>query len=232
MAILHFPPIETASREGLLAIGGDLEVASLKLAYENGIFPWPTEEYPLLWFAPPRRAILEFKDLRVPKRMQRELKNKKFRFAIDRDFSSVIEACAEGRTRRSDGTWINPMMLDAYQRFHKAGHAHSFEVYNEAGQLAGGLYGVGLGKMFAGESMFFHESGASKAALIYAVEYLKSKGGRWMDIQMMTPLLRNLGAKEISRKVFMEKLGTAVKAPPLFDFPPARPHDHPSHSRD
>lgn len=215
MAILHFPPVETASPEGLLAIGGDLEVESLKLAYENGIFPWPTEDYPLLWFAPPRRAILEFKDLKVPRRMRRELKAKDFRFAVDRNFPAVIRACAAGRMRKTQGTWINPMMIRAYIRFHEAGYAHSFECYR-GDRLVGGLYGVGLGKMFAGESMFFHETGASKAALLYAVEYLRERGSKWMDIQMMTPLLRSLGAKEVSRRAFMERLAVALRAPDLF----------------
>lgn len=212
MTILHFPPIETASPEGLLAIGGDLEVESLKLAYENGIFPWPTEDYPLLWFAPPRRAILDFKDLKIPKRMQRELKVKAFQCAIDRNFPAVIRACATGRTRKTQGTWINPMMIRAYIRFHEAGYAHSFECYRGE-RLVGGLYGVSMGRMFAGESMFYHESGASKAALLFAVDYLRRQGGKWMDIQMITPLLRDLGAKEIPRKLFMERLATALAAP-------------------
>lgn len=211
MAILHFPPIETASPEGLLALGGDLEVESLKLAYENGIFPWPTEDYPLLWFAPPRRAILDFKDLKIPKRMQRELKAKAFQCTVDRNFPAVIRACAAGRTRKTHGTWINPMMIRAYIRFHEAGYAHSFECYRGE-RLVGGIYGVAIGKMFAGESMFFHESGASKAALLFAIEYLQTQGGKWMDIQMMTPLLRDLGAKEIPRKLFMERLALALAA--------------------
>ena len=215
MAILRFPPIETASPEGLLAIGGDLEVSSLKLAYENGIFPWPTEDYPLLWFAPPRRAILDFKELHVPKRLERELKAKDFQCAIDRNFPAVIRACASGQTRKTQGTWISPSMLRAYIRFHEAGYAHSFECYRD-GRLVGGMYGVGLGKMFAGESMFYHESGASKAALLFAIGYLQEHGGKWLDIQMMTPLLRSLGAKEISRRQFMERLATALKAPDIF----------------
>lgn len=215
MAILRFPPIETASPEGLLAIGGDLEVTSLKLAYENGIFPWPTEDYPLLWFAPPRRAILDFKELHIPKRLERELRAKDFHCVIDRNFPAVIRACAVGQTRRTQGTWISPSMLRAYIRFHEAGYAHSFECYRE-GRLVGGMYGVGIGKMFAGESMFYDESGASKAALLFAISYLRERGGKWMDIQMMTPLLRSLGAKEISRRQFMERLATALKAPDIF----------------
>src|SRR4030095_1786712 len=151
MAILKFPPVEWASPEGILAIGGDLEVETLNTAYRNGIFPWPTDEFPLLWFAPPERAILEFKDFKVPRRMMQELKSKSFHFEVDRDFSSVIRACAEGRTRKSVGTWITPEMREAYIVFHRAGFAHSFECYDGAGRLVGGMYGVSLGGMFEGE---------------------------------------------------------------------------------
>jgi len=216
MAILRFPSVETASPDGLLAIGGDLEVPSLKLAYESGVFPWPTEEFPLLWFAPPRRAILDFRDLRIPRRLRQELKKQNFRYAVDRDFPSVIKACAVGYTRKSWGTWLTLGMVQAYLRFHEAGYAHSFECYNEQDELVGGLYGIGMGGMFAGESMFYLESGASKAALLFAVEELKARGADWMDIQMMSPLLKMLGAKEISRNAFMGMLKTALRNKPLW----------------
>ncbi|HEX5034029.1 MAG TPA: leucyl/phenylalanyl-tRNA--protein transferase, partial [bacterium] len=197
-------------------IGGDLEVSSLKLAYENGVFPWPTEDYPLLWFAPPQRAVLKFSDLRVPKRMRRELSGKEFYFDVDRNFESVIVHCAASLTRKSIGTWITPWIVEAYLRFHQAGFAHSFECYDSDGDLVGGLYGVAMGGMFAGESMFFLSSGASKATLLYAVETLQARGARWMDIQMMTPLLQRMGAREIPREEFMALLGSALAAPPLF----------------
>jgi len=216
MVIKMFPPVENASPEGLLAVGGDLEVNTLKTAYQNGIFPWPTEDFPLLWFAPPRRAILEFKDLKVSNRLQRELKSKDFHFKVDQNFQKVLRACAEGLTRDSKGTWITPEMIVAYQKFFKAGYAHSFECYNAADQLIGGMYGVSLGKMFAGESMYYWESGASKATLIYACRYLEEKGAFWMDVQMMSPLLANFGAKEISREKFMVKLNHALSQKPLF----------------
>lgn len=216
MTILRFPPLETASPEGLLAIGGDLEISSLKLAYENGVFPWPTEDYPLLWFAPPQRAVWKFEGLRVPKRMGRELKGKKFYFDIDRNFESVIVHCAAGLTRKSIGTWITPWIIEAYMRFHQAGFAHSFECYDDQGHLVGGMYGVAMGGMFAGESMFFLASGASKATLLFAAETLQERGARWMDIQMMTPLLERMGAAEIPREEFMEMLRQALAAPPLF----------------
>lgn len=221
MTILRFPPLETASPEGLLAIGGDLEVPSLILAYQNGVFPWPTEDYPLLWFAPPQRAVLKFRDLEIPKRMRRELKGKQFYFDIDRNFESVIVHCAAGLTRKSIGTWITPWIVEAYLRFHQAGFAHSFECYDSAGDLVGGLYGVAMGGMFAGESMFFLSSGASKATLLFAVETLQERGAQWMDVQMMTPLLQRMGTKEIPREEFMAMLQTALAAPPLFPESPS-----------
>jgi leucyl/phenylalanyl-tRNA--protein transferase len=215
MAILRFPSVENADPTGLLALGGDLEVPSLKLAYENGIFPWPTEEMPLLWFSPPLRAILEFNDLKVPKRMERELKKKEFTFKIDHNFSEVIQKCSEGKTRKSSGTWITQEMIEAYTAFHRAGYAHSFECYGKNGKLVGGMYGVGLGGYFAGESMFYLESGASKAALLFAVQTLKARRATWMDVQMLTPLLELLGGKEISRKEFIQKLRKALKQKPF-----------------
>jgi len=221
MAILQFPPLEMASPEGILAIGGDFDLESLLLAYRSGIFPWPTEEFPLLWFAPPQRAVLEFKDLKVPRRFKQELKNLDFHFAVDRNFSKVIRACAKGKTRKSNGTWITEDLLRGFLRFHEAGFAHSFECYNEKDELIGGLYGVSLGKMFAGESMFYLESGASNATLLFAVRFLKERGANWMDVQTMSPLLSNLGAKEIPRNDFMKRLKKAIRQDPLF--PPSPP---------
>jgi len=220
MTILQFPPLEMATPEGILAVGGDLEVASLLLAYQNGIFPWPTEDFPLLWFAPPERAILEFDEINIPRRLRQDLKKTNFHFRVDGDFSAVIHACARGKTRKIGGTWITDELLKAYLRFHKRGYAHSFECYNMKDVLVGGLYGVSLGGMFAGESMFYLESGASKATLLFAVKYLKERGATWMDVQTMSPLLKNLGAKEIPRPEFMKKLRKALKKGPLF---PIRP---------
>jgi len=216
MAILKFPPLKNASPEGLLAIGGDLETESLQLAYSNGIFPWPTEGYPLLWFAPPERAILRFEDFKIPRRLRQELKRLKFTFTVDENFGAVIRNCAAGLTRQSIGTWITPEIIAAYEAFHRAGYAHSFECYNASGELAGGMYGVSLGGMFAGESMFFLESGASKAALIFAVEFLRERGATWMDVQQLTPLLKSFGAKLEKREVFMKMLKKAIQGPGLF----------------
>jgi len=205
-----FPPLETAHPTGMLAMGGDLEVETLKLAYRSGIFPWPHEGYPLLWFAPPRRAILEFKEFHVPKRLQQYLKTAPFRFRVDGDFEAVIRACAATPRKGQPGTWITDEMIDAYTAFHQAGYAHSFETLNQAGELVGGLYGVKIGHMFCGESMFHRVDHASKFAFIKTVDYLINQGSSWMDVQILTPLLARFGAKEVDRPVFMKMLKKAI----------------------
>lgn len=215
MVIQRFPPLEQADTDGLLAVGGDLEIASLRLAYSQGIFPWPVETYPLLWFAPPKRAILEFSEIRVPQRFARELRQKPWSFKINHNFQSVIEHCAQGKTRKCQETWITAEIIKAYLSFHEAGYAHSFECYLED-TLVGGLYGVAIGGMFAGESMFFTQTGASKATLLFTVAELARRGARWMDVQVISPLLQSFGAKEIHRNEFMKKLNESIKDPPLF----------------
>jgi leucyl/phenylalanyl-tRNA--protein transferase len=210
MAIIAFPPVENADPSGLIAAGGDLEVSSLKLAYSSGIFPWPHEGYPLLWFAPPKRAILDFDEFRASKRLQRYLKKAHFTFRVDGDFPSVIRACSRVPRPGQDGTWITQEITTAFIAFHKAGYAHSFETLNEHGKLVGGLYGVKIGRMFCGESMFYREPNASKFAFIEAVHYLQDRGSSWMDVQILTPLLKGFGAKEVDRAVFMAKLKKAI----------------------
>lgn len=212
MVVPKFPAVESADESGVLAIGGDLELETLLLAYKSGIFPWPdpAEDF-LLWFSPPQRAILDFTQFKVPKRLRQDLKKNQFHFTVDHCFEKVIQACAESRNRKGQqGTWIINEMILAYTTLHKAGFAHSFETWNSENQLVGGLYGVLIDKMFAGESMFYKETNASKFALIHTVEYLKKLGIFWMDIQMLTPLLKNFGAKEISRHEYMKKLKEAL----------------------
>ncbi len=205
--ITQFPPVEWADESGLLAIGGDLEVETLKLAYTNGIFPWPIEGEPVYWFAPPQRAVLEFDELHIPARMQRYLKNSDFTFRVDANFEAVIRACARSKTRKGQrGTWITRDMISAYIEFHRCGYVHSFEAYNGKEELVGGMYGVLIDKFFAGESMFYSQPNASKFALIEATRYLSNLGLTWMDVQTLTPLLQRFGAKEIPRAEFMEKL--------------------------
>ncbi len=215
--IAEFPPVDLADEKtGLLAYGGDLQVASLELAYRSGIFPWPSDpDEPILWFAPPRRAILAFDKLHVPRRLRRLLNQGRFEFRVDHDFESVIRNCATTLNRKKQlGTWITADVIRAFCDFQAAGFVHSFESYNSSGQLAGGMYGVLIDNYFAGESMFFHEAGASKVALINAIGYLEHRGLTWMDIQMLTPLLTSLGAEEIPREQFMQKLRKALSGAP------------------
>ncbi len=211
--VVRFPPVEWADETGLLAVGGDLEVATLELAYRSGIFPWPISDEPILWFAPPWRAVLEFDAFHLPRRLQRELKKAPFEFRIDADFPAVIRACADYRGRQGQhGTWLTPEMIAAYIEFHHHGFAHSFETYAE-GRLVGGLYGVRIGRYFAGESMFHRQKNASKFALIQTVRTLQAQGLTWMDVQVMSPLLASFGAREIPRSEFMRWLRAAVAEP-------------------
>ncbi|MCA9523428.1 MAG: leucyl/phenylalanyl-tRNA--protein transferase [Myxococcales bacterium] len=206
MAIIEFPPVESADPHGLVGVGGDLEVSSLLLAYTSGIFPWPHEGYPLLWFAPPQRAVLFFDELHVSRRLAKYLRKADFHFAVDHDFEAVIRACQKSPRPGQSGTWITRAMIRAYIEFHRAGYAHSFEVYDSSKKLVGGLYGVWIDKLFCGESMFYRVEGASKFALIKTVEHLRGQGLSWLDAQVMTPLLESFGARDVPRQQYMQML--------------------------
>lgn len=215
MVITRFPPVESADRHGLLAVGGDVEVPSLLLAYKSGIFPWPIEEDVLTWFAPPRRALLFLDRFHAPRSLlkmrKREAPILEIRF--DHDFETVIRACSELENRgKQQGTWITQEMIAGYIELHKAGYAHSVECY-VGGELRGGLYGVSIGRMFAGESMFYRYPNASKYCLLALVERLVEKGVPWIDCQVMTPFFESLGAVEVSRKEFMRLLSDAIAKP-------------------
>ncbi|MBX7148827.1 leucyl/phenylalanyl-tRNA--protein transferase [bacterium] len=210
--IKAFPPIETADEDGVLAIGGDLEIPSLLLAYTSGIFPWPQSSRTLLWFAPPQRGILDFNDFHIPSRLKRDLKKCPYTFYVNRNFKGVIEACRAAKNRKGqNGTWITKAMSDAYVALYNAGYAMSFEAYDAHDTLAGGLYGVKIKKYFAGESMFYTKTNASKFALVNAVAHLKNEGLTWIDTQMVTPLVASFGGRLISRGEFMKKLEKIVK---------------------
>ena len=214
--LMEFPPVEWADDDGLLAFGGDLEPQTLECAYSRGIFPWPVAGLPLLWFAPPKRAVLFLDEFHVSTRLRRELRRKNFQMKIDSAFAEVMQGCAAPR-KDEDGTWILPEMQIAYERLHRLGIAHSVETWHER-ELVGGLYGVSWGGYFCGESMFHRESGASKAALVFLIEYLKARGASWIDIQMMTPHFQAFGAREIPRDEFQSLLKTALSQPArLFD---------------
>jgi len=189
----------------IIGFGGDLTVENLRTAYRQGIFPWHIEGLPLPWFCPEKRAILDFSELHIPKSLRKEYAKTNFTFTIDRDFETVIKNCSFAKRKDGYGTWITPEFIAAYCKFHTAGDAHSIEVWDET-ELVGGLYGVDAGGMFCGESMFFKRSNASKFALLYLIEHLKSRGATWLDIQVMTPHFEVLGAEEIDREDFLDKL--------------------------
>ena len=217
--ILDFPSVELADEDGVLCIGGDLEVESLLLAYRRGIFPWPvSKQFPLVWFAPPTRALLFLEELHIPRSLRRARNSGKFTFTIDAQFEQVIRACSESRTRkRGSATWITPAMIEGYIDFHRAGWAHSVECYTED-RLAGGLYGVAIGGMFAGESMFYTVDDASKLALWHLADHLRERGVEWIDCQQLTPFFQSLGAREVGRNEFQRLLADAAARPvSLFD---------------
>lgn len=209
--IKKFPPIEQADEHGILAIGGDLEPQSLLLAYSNGIFPWPWDEENLLWFAPPQRTILFLDKIHISKSLLKEKKRRRYTYAINKNFTQVIRTCAELQNRGNQkSTWITNSMIAAYSELHRLGFCHSIETY-ENESLVGGLYGVSLGNMFAGESMFYRKGNASKLALCFLVEHLLQRGAKWIDCQVMTPVFKDFGAKEIPRQDFMQLLREALQ---------------------
>ena len=204
--------------EGLIGVGGDLSPALLLRAYSEGVFPWFSEGDPVLWWSPDPRAIIELDGLHVSRRLARTIRSGKFRVTVDRQFEAVMRACGE---TRPDGTWVTDEMVGAYVRLHQEGHAHSVEVWSPveeaAGtaalpewQLAGGIYGVAIGGLFAGESMFHTVTDASKVALAALVEHLKSQGYALFDVQMKTEHTERMGAVEIPRDAYLARLQDAV----------------------
>ncbi|MGK5083175.1 leucyl/phenylalanyl-tRNA--protein transferase [Bdellovibrionota bacterium FG-1] len=205
---IHFPDPRKAGPEGLVALGANLEVETLVQAYLQGIFPWPIEGFPeMTWFSPAERGILEFKDLHIPRSL-RTFKNKSpYRFTFNKAFANVLQACSAVPRPDQPGTWITPEIQSAYLALHRAGHAHSVEAWDSTlDQLVGGLYGVWVQGVFAGESMFHTEPNASKLALITLIDHLQAHGVQWIDIQMLTPHMKSLGAKAISRDDFLARL--------------------------
>ncbi len=197
---LWFPPVEDALEDGLLAIGGDLSTERLILAYKNGIFPWYDGTLPL-WWSPDPRFVLFPEEIKISKSMQSMLKKKPFQFTTNKDFASVIKACKTKPREGQEGTWITDEVEEAYNQLHKLGYAHSAEVWQN-NQLVGGLYGVRMGHVFFGESMFSHVSNASKYAFINLTELLKNDGVELIDCQVYTAHLESLGARMINRNEF------------------------------
>ena len=202
---LVFPPVDQADGEGLLAIGGDLSPERLLLAYKSGIFPWYNEDEPICWWSPDPRFVLYPDKLKVSNSMQTVLNNGTFRFTINRAFEEVIKNCKSVTRKDQDGTWISPEVQEAYIQLHKLGHAHSAEAWQN-GELVGGLYGIRLGKIFFGESMFSKSSNASKFAFINYVKQLQKEGIELIDCQIYTDHLKTLGASMITRVDFIDLL--------------------------
>lgn len=213
-----FPPLDHAldDPEGLLAAGGDLAPARLLAAYRRGIFPWYSAGQPVLWWSPDPREILLPAEFKRSRSLAKSMRNRGFEIGFDRDFTGVVRACA-ARREHSTGTWITPEMHAAYAELHARGHAHSVEV-RLGGELVGGLYGVLMGTVFFGESMFSRETDASKAALAHLVERGLVAGLTLIDCQLPTPHLRSLGSKPMNRREFsaLVDAGTAVPDVPLF----------------
>lgn len=200
---LFFPPVSEADADGILAIGGDLSVERLKLAYRSGIFPWFEDGDPIIWWAPNPRMVLFPDEFKVSKSMRNILNRNIFRVTFNQNFREVISNCRDIKRDGQDGTWITNEMTDAYIKLHEAGFAKSVEVWYN-GTLAGGLYGINLGHVFCGESMFSKMPNASKSAFIALVDYLKAGGYKLLDCQVYNEHLESLGCHEIARDQFME----------------------------
>jgi leucyl/phenylalanyl-tRNA--protein transferase len=210
-----FPPVESALRDpnGLLAMGGDLSLERLLDAYRHGIFPWFNPGEPILWWSPDPRMVLEPQAIRVTRSLAKRIRNSGFELRVDSDFSEVMRACAAPRAD-AFGTWISPAMVAAYTRLFEAGYAHSVETWHD-GVLVGGLYGVAIGRMFYGESMFSREPDASKVALVQLARQLERWGFGLIDCQMETPHLASMGARTMPRAVFTARLAELVNLPHL-----------------
>ena len=205
-----FPPVEQALKNpnGLLAAGGDLSVPRLLEAYRRGVFPWYSAAEPILWWSPDPRMVLHCDELKVSRSLAKSMRNKGYDVRIDTAFERVLAGCAD----REEGTWLGRGMRAAYLALHRAGHAHSFETWRDA-DLVGGLYGVAVGRMFFGESMFSRATDASKVALVVLVQELKRRSIPLIDCQMHTPLLASLGGREIPRRTFLRALSPLVNYP-------------------
>jgi leucyl/phenylalanyl-tRNA--protein transferase len=207
-----FPPPDYADPSGLLAVGGDLSSKRLLEAYRLGIFPWYSDDQPILWWSPDPRLVLEIGDFKTSRSLHKTLRKGVFDVTFDRAFADVIRACSSIRREGQSGTWITEEMQEAYINLHGLGYAHSVESWF-GGKLAGGLYGVSLGKAFFGESMFHWRTDASKVALANLVEKLKTWDFHFIDSQMTTGHMISLGAKELPRRVFLKRLQSALCHP-------------------
>ena len=209
----EFPDVNTALEEpnGLLAIGGDLSATRLLVAYQNGIFPWFSHDQPILWWSPDPRMVLFPDDFHISRRLKKTIRQNKFQLSFDTSFENVMRACAQPRPTQPE-TWITPAMLRAYVELHRQGFAHSFEAWSE-GKLVGGLYGIAIGKVFFGESMFSFQTDASKVAFSHAVTLLTQWGYELIDCQVASEHLAMFGAADINRDEFIQHLKLKTKLP-------------------
>ncbi len=210
-----FPNPNSASKEGIVAYGGDLSINRIMQGYSKGIFPWFNEEDPILWWSPDPRFVLLLDEFKISKSLAKTIKKNTFEVRFDTNFEQVIKACAKAKRDDQEGTWITNDMIEAYCDLHQAGFAHSFESYFDK-ELVGGGYGVAIGDIFCGESMFTLKSDASKVALVKLVEHLKKQGFRLIDSQVYTPHLERFGAKQISRVQYLEYVKNALCNPKEF----------------
>jgi leucyl/phenylalanyl-tRNA--protein transferase len=206
---LSFPPLACALTDpnGLLAVGGDLSPQRVVRAYQQGIFPWYSEQDPYLWWSPDPRAIIFTNELRINRTLRKFLKNSPYKITLNNDFDQVISHCAKA-PYRSDGVWIFDEMIHAYTRLHQLGYAHSIEVWLGK-KLVGGLYGVAINGFFSGESMFYLSDNASKQALVALTQHLASQGVNFIDCQLQNPFLQNMGCVEVSRNNFLNLMSQA-----------------------
>jgi leucyl/phenylalanyl-tRNA---protein transferase len=208
----RFPSVDEADEDGIIAVGGDLSVERLVEAYRRGIFPWYSEGLPILWHCPDPRFVLEPQHLHVPKSLRKVMRRGTYEVRLDTDFAGVIDGCAATKRRAQQGTWITRDMRKAYLRLHQLGIAHSAEAYQD-GVMVGGLYGVSLGQVFYGESMFAHADDASKVAFVTLVEWMAAWGVQLVDCQQETAHLARFGAEPWSRARFTQALAGLVAAP-------------------
>ena len=218
MALQMIDPRRAGDRE-VVGVGNDLSVETLVWAYKHGIFPWPMEGYPLLWFCPPQRAVLEFSRLHVSRRLARLRRTTSMTFTRDAAFAQVIDACRRSPRPGQAGTWITSELLRAYVQLHQAGYAHSVEAWDQSGVLVGGLYGVAVGGVFSGESMFHSVPDASKLALLHLIDHLQGRRLGWMDIQMLTPPHESAGGDADSAPCF----SGSYRSRPCVSYQPFRP---------
>lgn len=206
-----FPPVETADEDGLVAVGGDLEIDTLIEAYRHGVFPWPISTFPdnadlpNTWFSPDPRGVIDFKNIHISKSFIKFLKKSPFRITYNKNFSEIINRCADIRRKNQPGTWITPDIIQSYINLFNQGYAYSVEVWNDD-HIVGGLYGVIMGNFISGESMFHHENNASKQGLYSLIMHLKGKGISWIDTQMVTEIVNQFGGYYIPRPEFIKRL--------------------------